>query len=235
NNFAAKEFVSNDPWHYNRVYMQDCLQFKPPPTPQFLKRSKRNNVHLKRNRPRHCRRRKMIVDFSKLNMTDWILAPVTIDAGVCVGTCAFPLGKESNPTNHAVIQSVWSRYLRSMGPFDQASVDTQSKRIITPPPLPCCVPHELDDLPMLFFQGDNQVVLNHRSDMIVRSCGLLKNGNENAQLRTDLYKYLSDSKRYPNFPKVFFAEFFTGANNSGNLTWPETSFRDDLFSLCYPT
>ncbi|VDO04086.1 unnamed protein product [Rodentolepis nana] len=171
NGIAAEDVVLNDPWHYNRLYMQDYPQSKPTSTPQFLKRSKRNNVHLKRSRQRQCRRRKMIIDFSKLNMTDWILAPVTIDAGVCVGTCAFPLGKESNPTNHAVIQSVWSRYLQSIGSAGLTSVDTQKARVLTPPPLPCCVPHELDDLPMLFFQADNQVVLNHRPDMIVRSCG----------------------------------------------------------------
>lgn len=119
---------------------------------------------------RHCRRRKMIVDFAKLNMTDWILAPVTFDAGVCVGICTFPLGQESHPTNHAVLQSVWARFLRSMGSTN-ASTGAQMKRMMTPPPLPCCAPHELEDLPMLYFQADNRVILNHRSDMIVRSCG----------------------------------------------------------------
>ena len=116
-------------------------------------------------RPRFCRRRKMVVNFEQLNMTDWILAPVTFDAGICSGACSFPLGKESNPTNHAVLQSIWARYLRASSSF--ASADASANRVSQP----CCVPHELESLPMLYFQSDDRVVLNHRPDMVVRSCG----------------------------------------------------------------
>ncbi|KAM7534203.1 hypothetical protein Aperf_G00000109704 [Anoplocephala perfoliata] len=173
NSDLTQDFDYSDPWQNHRPYMEDYLQ------PQNLQRTKRNNMHLSRayslkNRQlagrRHCRRRKMIVDFAKLNMTDWILAPVTFDAGVCVGICTFPLGQESHPTNHAVLQSVWARFLRSTGSAN-VSTGAQLKRMAMPPPQPCCAPHELEDLPMLYFQSDNRVILNHRSDMIVRSCG----------------------------------------------------------------
>ncbi|VDD74202.1 unnamed protein product [Mesocestoides corti] len=90
-----------------------------------------------------------------LNMSDWILAPVSYDAGMCSGPCAFPLGQEVHPTNHAVLQSIWARLY------------SPAQHI----PPPRCVPHELEPLPMLYFETDNRIVLNHRPDMIVRSCG----------------------------------------------------------------
>lgn len=122
-----------------------------------------------KNRPprRYCRRRKMVVSFAQLNMTDWILAPVTFDAGVCAGACTFPLGQETLPTNHAVLQSVWSRFLQTSTATSIGASGASVQRV----PPPCCAPHELEALPMLYFQTDNRVVLNHRPDMVVRSCG----------------------------------------------------------------
>ncbi|VDK22268.1 unnamed protein product [Taenia asiatica] len=177
NDDLAQDFLRNDPLRYARVYIQDHLRPKPETTQPVLRRSKRNTIQFTRvhsgvamkNRPprRYCRRRKMVVSFAQLNMTDWILAPITFDAGVCAGACAFPLGQETQPTNHAVLQSVWSRFLQTATATNIGATGASVQRV----PPPCCVPHELEALPMLYFQTDNRVVLNHRPDMVVRSCG----------------------------------------------------------------
>ncbi|KAH9278437.1 Protein 60A [Echinococcus granulosus] len=177
NDDLAQDFLRNDPWRYTRVYMHEYPRPKSEVIQPALQRSKRNTVQFTKrhstvtmkNRPprRYCRRRKMVVSFAQLNMTDWILAPVTFDAGVCTGACTFPLGQEAHPTNHAVLQSVWSRFLQT-ATFTSTSASGASAQQV---PSPCCVPHELEALPMLYFQTDNRVVLNHRPDMVVRSCG----------------------------------------------------------------
>lgn len=112
----------------------------------------------RRSPRKQCGRQKMIIDFAELNMTSWVLAPVTYDAGICSGACVFPLGQELHPTNHAVMQNIWSRTMSQKYP--------RSRHI----PPPCCVPHQLDPLPMLYFEADNRVVLESRPEMIVRSC-----------------------------------------------------------------
>uniref|UniRef100_A0A5K3ENM5 TGF_BETA_2 domain-containing protein n=1 Tax=Mesocestoides corti TaxID=53468 RepID=A0A5K3ENM5_MESCO len=164
NHDLAQDFLRNEPWRHIKVYMQAYQSPKTMATGQSLRRSKRNTVHFTKKQPatmknshlkRHCRRRKMVISFTKLNMSDWILAPVSYDAGMCSGPCAFPLGQEVHPTNHAVLQSIWARLY------------SPAQHI----PPPRCVPHELEPLPMLYFETDNRIVLNHRPDMIVRSCG----------------------------------------------------------------
>ncbi|VDM35370.1 unnamed protein product [Hydatigera taeniaeformis] len=178
NDDLAQEFLRNDPWRYGRLYIHEYPRLNAETKQPTLRRSKRNTVQFTRthsaivmkNRPprRYCRRRKMVVSFEQLNMTDWILAPVTFDAGVCSGVCTFPLGQETQPTNHAVLQSVWSRFLRTSTVTSPDSSSASAQHV----PPPCCVPHELEALPMLYFQTDNQVVLNHRPDMLKRQARL---------------------------------------------------------------
>ncbi|XP_065559764.1 growth/differentiation factor 3-like isoform X2 [Artemia franciscana] len=101
-----------------------------------------------------CHKFDMMVDFEKIGWDSWIISPRRFNGYRCGGECEFPVREESQPTNHATIQSV----LREMS----------NKNDI---PAPCCTPSKLLPLTMLFYDSDDNVVLKPYDDMIVVECG----------------------------------------------------------------
>ncbi|KFM69298.1 Dorsalin-1, partial [Stegodyphus mimosarum] len=53
-----------------------------------------------------CTRQELRVDFDRLGWSTWIISPEWYDAYVCTGACAFPLGQNQRPSNHATVQSI---------------------------------------------------------------------------------------------------------------------------------
>ncbi|EDV23647.1 uncharacterized protein TRIADDRAFT_57057 [Trichoplax adhaerens] len=100
-----------------------------------------------------CKRHKLKVNFAAVGWNDWIIAPKDYDAYLCKGRCKFPLSQHMNATNHAIIQTV----------ANQHSPDEV--------PLPCCVPTELDPIPLLYINARGKSVLKSYRDMVVRQCG----------------------------------------------------------------
>lgn len=101
-----------------------------------------------------CTRHELRVDFEKLGWSNWIISPKWYDAYVCAGACAFPLGQNQRPTNHATVQSI----VHELGLT--AGVGA-----------PCCVPTELHSVSLLYFDEHMNVVLKQYDDMIATGCG----------------------------------------------------------------
>lgn len=100
-----------------------------------------------------CKRHKLKVNFAAVGWNDWIIAPKDYDAFLCKGRCKFPLSQHMNATNHAIIQTI----------AHQQSPDSV--------PLPCCVPTELDPIPLLYIDAKGVSVLKSYKDMVVTQCG----------------------------------------------------------------
>ncbi|CAL1299360.1 unnamed protein product [Larinioides sclopetarius] len=101
-----------------------------------------------------CARHELRVDFEKLGWSTWIISPKWYDAYVCAGACAFPLGQNQRPTNHATVQSI----VHELGLT--AGVGA-----------PCCVPTELHSVSLLYFDEHMNVVLKQYDDMVAAGCG----------------------------------------------------------------
>ncbi|KAL7056020.1 hypothetical protein AAHC03_021086 [Spirometra sp. Aus1] len=167
----ATDFVNQSPTRHVRMYAREYYLEQPSkkilreerksdrssPGRRFRRAAPRRKLFKRSQRPQpaYCRLQSMIVKFADIGWNKWIISPSQYDAGLCAGKCRFPLGQEFFPTNHAVVQSIWH----------------QVHRPDTPVPRPCCVPHELEALPMLYFESENNVVLRRYENMIVKSCG----------------------------------------------------------------
>lgn len=103
-----------------------------------------------------CRKWDLEVDFTDVGWAEWIIAPKTFDAHYCAGACPFPLTPESNPSNHATIQSIV--HAIGLHPFV---------------PGVCCVPDRMDSVTLLYFDEEDNVVLKNFPKMTVSSCGCL--------------------------------------------------------------
>ncbi|GIY94919.1 bone morphogenetic protein 7 [Caerostris extrusa] len=106
--------------------------------------------------PHHgdCTRHELRVDFEKLGWSTWIISPKWYDAYVCAGACAFPLGQNQRPTNHATVQSIVHELKLTEGVS-----------------APCCVPTELHSVSLLYFDEHMNVVLKQYDDMVAAGCG----------------------------------------------------------------
>ncbi|XP_064252586.1 bone morphogenetic protein 4-like [Passer domesticus] len=121
-----------------------------PPVPKLGRsRSKRS-----RKRFQPCQRHSLSVDFGEIGWSEWIISPPGYNAFHCKGSCPFPLGGNMRPTNHATVQSIINAL--------QLSDDVSS---------PCCVPHKLHSINLLYFDDYENVVLKQYDDMVAGSCG----------------------------------------------------------------
>lgn len=101
-----------------------------------------------------CTRHELRVDFDKLGWSSWIISPKWYDAFVCSGACAFPLGQNQRPSNHATVQSI----VHELGLTEGVGA-------------PCCVPTELHPVSLLYFDEHSNVVLKQYDDMVAAGCG----------------------------------------------------------------
>ncbi|VDN02298.1 unnamed protein product [Thelazia callipaeda] len=103
-----------------------------------------------------CRKQKLNVRFRDIGWEHWIIAPTSFEAHYCSGTCPFPLRKEMNPSNHAIVQSII--YQLGLNP-DIPNV--------------CCAPDKMDSLSLLYYDEVDNVVLKNYPRMTVTSCACL--------------------------------------------------------------
>ncbi|VDP02246.1 unnamed protein product [Soboliphyme baturini] len=103
-----------------------------------------------------CQKFHIVVDFRDIGWGEWIIAPTTFETNYCAGSCSFPIKNATNPSNHAIIQSI----IHVIGL--QPNV-----------PQVCCAPNKMDSLTLLYFDEDQNVVLKSYPKMVVTSCGCL--------------------------------------------------------------
>nr|CAB3225887.1 ADMP [Phallusia mammillata] len=103
---------------------------------------------------RSCRRYPLYVDFEEMGWSGWIIHPQGYNAYHCRGKCAFPLGQNLKPSNHATVQSI----MHTLGLGGQ------------PVDMPCCTPDQLYDINLLYFDHNDYVVLRRYKDMVAASC-----------------------------------------------------------------
>lgn len=115
-------------------------------------RIKRGAKRRKRRRPL-CNRKKLYVDFTLLNWSEWIIAPRGYNAYFCQGVCKYPIPEHLNPTNHAMVQT---------------TVHSANRQKVPPA---CCVPDKLSGLSMLFLDKGDSIVYRKYDNMIVETCG----------------------------------------------------------------
>ncbi|KAL3084781.1 hypothetical protein niasHT_031666 [Heterodera trifolii] len=116
-----------------------------------------------------CAWHNMTVDFHQLGWSDRIIAPKRFEAGFCGGHCDYPLENESNPSNHAILQSLIATQQKREG---RAAAQPQ-RRAMASPSAVCCAPAEFDSLTLLYFDERDNVVLKNYPRMVVLSCGCL--------------------------------------------------------------
>lgn len=120
------------------------------------KRSKRTVDYYRypRKRKSTCAKHELYVDFEEIGWSGWIISPKGYNAYHCKGECPFPLGQNQKPTNHATVQSI-----------------VHALRIGKDVGTPCCVPHKLYSISLLYFDDDENVILKQYDDMVVANCG----------------------------------------------------------------
>ncbi|XP_048844269.1 nodal-related 2 [Brienomyrus brachyistius] len=99
-----------------------------------------------------CRKVSLHIDFNQIGWGSWIVFPKKYNAYRCEGTCPNPVGEDSQPTNHAYMQSLLKYYHPEQVPSA------------------CCAPTKMSPLSMLYYEG-GEVILRHHEDMIVDECG----------------------------------------------------------------
>lgn len=100
-----------------------------------------------------CQLHTLYVRFRELEFDRLIVAPEGYDAQFCAGECHFPLSNHQNATNHAIVQTLV--HFLQPGRAPQA----------------CCVPTELDALPVIYSRDGRNHVLKKYHNMIIRGCG----------------------------------------------------------------
>ena len=94
------------------------------------------------------------MSFEFLGWSEHILAPVEFNFNFCAGHCAFPLAwDEGRVTKHSYIQSLASAV----------------NRTVFPPP--CCVPHELGNLAVLYLTSELLLAAEVWDGVVAKSCG----------------------------------------------------------------
>ncbi|XP_014473783.1 PREDICTED: uncharacterized protein LOC106743942 [Dinoponera quadriceps] len=101
-----------------------------------------------------CARHELYVDFRDIGLSSSIIAPAGYSAYHCKGVCEPPLRQDQRPTNHATIQAI----VHKMG-------------LVKGVERPCCVPTQLLSTSILFYDGNENVVLKRYEDMIADRCG----------------------------------------------------------------
>ena len=101
-----------------------------------------------------CQRYPLYVDFEEMGWSGWIIFPQGYNAYHCKGKCSFPLSKRLNPSSHATVQSI----MHVLGLGGQ------------PVELPCCAPDTLYDITLLYFDQNDNAVLQRYKDMVAGTC-----------------------------------------------------------------
>lgn len=130
------------------------LPFPSMPLSAAARRSARSTDYDESVEKMPCQRMPLYVDFEEIGWSGWIVSPRGYNAYHCKGSCAFPLGQNMRPTNHATVQSIINAL-------------KLNKDIETP----CCVPDKLFSINLLYFDDDENVVLKQYDDMVAGSCG----------------------------------------------------------------
>lgn len=121
-----------------------------------LTSSTADNPPHRANASGECSRLELFVDFEQIGWSSWIIAPKGYPAYFCKGHCNFPLGQSQRPTNHATVQSI-----------------VHELNLAPDVGKPCCVPTSLLNVPLLFYDDNDNVVLRMYEDMVADSCGCL--------------------------------------------------------------
>lgn len=121
-----------------------------------LNGSRADNPRRRANTSGECSRLELFVDFEQIGWSSWIIAPKGYPAYYCKGHCNFPLGQSQRPTNHATVQSI-----------------VHELNLAPDVGKPCCVPTSLLNVPLLFYDDNDNVVLRMYEDMVADSCGCL--------------------------------------------------------------
>ncbi|XP_021930844.1 bone morphogenetic protein 7-like isoform X3 [Zootermopsis nevadensis] len=114
------------------------------------------NSSRRANTSGECSRLELFVDFEQIGWSSWIISPKGYSAFYCKGHCNFPLGQSQRPTNHATVQSI-----------------VHELNLAPDVGKPCCVPTSLLNVPLLFYDDNDNVVLRMYEDMVADSCGCL--------------------------------------------------------------
>lgn len=93
------------------------------------------------------------ISFAELGWSDRIFQPQEYEANFCAGSCDYPLNGDYNTTKHSYIQSL------------AAKLNPE----LVPPP--CCAPHELRPVTVIYMQGYEQFVTHEWHGMRAESCG----------------------------------------------------------------
>ena len=93
------------------------------------------------------------ISFQELGWSDYILRPLDYEANFCAGSCDYPLTDHYNTTKHSYIQSLAAK----LNPD------------LVPPP--CCTPHELTPVTVLYEQSPDLFVTHEWHGMKAESCG----------------------------------------------------------------
>uniref|UniRef100_A0A3Q4GEC3 Growth differentiation factor 3 n=1 Tax=Neolamprologus brichardi TaxID=32507 RepID=A0A3Q4GEC3_NEOBR len=116
-------------------------------------RRRRSAIHIPVTPSNVCKARRLYISFKDVGWQDWVIAPQGFMANYCHGECPFPLSESLNGTNHAILQTL----VHSLDPENT--------------PQPCCVPIRLSSISMLYYDKNDNVVLQHYQDMVVDECG----------------------------------------------------------------
>ena len=118
----------------------------PSVTGMLQQRTKRSQLNI-------CEHKRLFVRFRDLPWNNWIIAPARFGFHYCEGSCPASLTKESNPTNHAILQNILHRKF--------------NRKI----PVATCVPTELRSTSFLYYDTDNAIVLKSVPGMVASACG----------------------------------------------------------------
>uniref|UniRef100_A0A8D0HAI0 Transforming growth factor beta 1 n=1 Tax=Sphenodon punctatus TaxID=8508 RepID=A0A8D0HAI0_SPHPU len=105
---------------------------------------RRANAHTHRN----CCVRSLYIDFRKDLQWKWIHEPKGYMANFCLGPCPY-------------IWSADTQYSKVLALYNQYNPSASAA--------PCCVPHTLEPLPIVYYVG-RKAKVEQLSNMIVKSC-----------------------------------------------------------------
>lgn len=101
-----------------------------------------------------CRRHRLYIDFRDIGWDKRIIAPRGFSSYYCRGKCSVMLNQAMNPSQHSLIRNLYKLYSRN-----------------NDIPSACCVPTELKPASILYFDANDNIVLEEVPDMSVVSCG----------------------------------------------------------------
>lgn len=123
----------------------------------ILHQSLRKKRSVASSQPRHgkrdCSRRSLVIDFERTGWVTGLVYPRRYNAFYCGGKCPSVPDQGFDFTNHAVLQGLARGKDGKMAPR------------------PCCVSTKLRAMSMLYFDGNQKMVVRQHENMIVEKCG----------------------------------------------------------------